>query len=284
MRSTSSLTFVALLLAANAVFAETVTVEPGQSLQEAADKLQPGDTLLLAEGTYYQSFELNTSGTAERPITIKAAVPGKVIITGAMENTPTFERVEGNIYKTRWVPARKWSGSGTRQLWVVADQRNLYNYNSMEEDLSIRQRERHDPAGRLLLPGRAALPAPSRRRRPQQGEGRRQPAGHDDFARYQGPTPCRRGRAAISRGARRRPPRRGSSSRGQQTRRDSGLRVLRILPRHRGSERARESSGGSCGVRSGRRHGRTLPVQQLPDLRLGVLFDDSGATVLARDV
>jgi hypothetical protein len=133
VKSLISLTFVGLLLATNPLLAETVKVDPGQSLQEAADNLQPGDTLLLAEGTYYQSLELNNSGTAEKPITIKAAVPGKVIITGAMENTPKFEQAEGDIYKTRWVPARKWSGSGTRQLWVVADQRNLYNYNSMQE-------------------------------------------------------------------------------------------------------------------------------------------------------
>jgi len=103
MRSLSSLTIVSLLLAAIPVFAETVTVEPGQSLQEAADKLQPGDTLLLAEGTYHQSFILTKSGTAEKPITVKAAVPGKVIITGAMKTTPEFQKVEGPIYKP--VPA-----------------------------------------------------------------------------------------------------------------------------------------------------------------------------------
>jgi len=133
MKSLFSLSIVGLLLAASTVFAETVTVEPGQNLQEAVDKLAPGDTLLLAEGTYYQSFELKNSGTAEKPITIKAAVPGKVIINGTMKTTPKFERVESDIYKTGWTPARKWSGSGTRQLWVVADDRNLYNYNSMEE-------------------------------------------------------------------------------------------------------------------------------------------------------
>ena len=133
MKSLMPFTFVGLLFAANPLLAETVKVDPGQSLQEAADKLQPGDTLLLAEGTYYQTFELNNSGTADTPITIKAALPGKVIITGAMETAPRFEQVEGDIYKTRWVTARKWSGSGTRQLWVIADGRSLYNYNSMEE-------------------------------------------------------------------------------------------------------------------------------------------------------
>jgi hypothetical protein len=132
MKSLSFLTIVALLPAANSLLAETVNVQPGQSLQEAADKLNPGDTLLLAEGTYYQSLNLTRSGTAGNPITIKAKAPGKVTITGAMETTPKFGQVEGPIYKTKWV-SKNLKDRGTRKVWVVADDRNLYNYNSMEE-------------------------------------------------------------------------------------------------------------------------------------------------------
>ena len=156
MKLLSSLAVAGLLLAANPLSAETVNVAPGQSLQEAADKLNPGDTLLLAEGTYYQSLNLTRSGTAGNPITIKAQAPGKVVITGAMETTPKFEKVEGAIYKpvpvsitagneapklepvegaiykTKWAPAKPWKGNGTRRAWVIADDRNLYNYNSME--------------------------------------------------------------------------------------------------------------------------------------------------------
>jgi hypothetical protein len=166
MKSIFSFAMAGLLLAATPVFAETVTVEPGQSLQEAADKLNPGDTLLLAEGTYYQSFNLTKSGTAGKPITIKAKVPGKVIITGAMKTTPTFEKVQGDIhkpipasikasmeapklekiegaiYKTKWVPTKKWKGSGTGQAWVIADGRNLYNYTSMDEMRTCRRKGR----------------------------------------------------------------------------------------------------------------------------------------------
>jgi hypothetical protein len=127
-----------LLLAATPIFAETVTVEPGQSLQGAADKLQPGDTLLLAEGTYYQGLVLTKSGTADKPITIKAKTPGKVIITGAMKTTPEFQKVEGNIYKTK-PGAVKWKGSGTGQAWMIADDRNLFNCESMEELKTFRR-------------------------------------------------------------------------------------------------------------------------------------------------
>jgi len=132
MRSLLLIITVSFLLATKSLFAETVTVGPGQTLQEAADRLKPGDTLLLAEGTYYQSLILTRSGTADSPVTIKAKTPGKVIITGAMKTTPDFEKVEGPIYKTKWA-ARGWRGSGTGQAWVIADGRNLYNYNSMAQ-------------------------------------------------------------------------------------------------------------------------------------------------------
>jgi len=132
MRLRLSLTFVGLLLAANPLFAETVTVEPGRSLQEAADRLRPGDTLLLVEGTYHQSFKLTKSGTADKPITIKAKSPGKVIITGAMKTTPKFEEIGAAIYKTTWV-SKNPRRSGTGQAWVIADGRNLYNYKNANE-------------------------------------------------------------------------------------------------------------------------------------------------------
>ena len=132
MKPLVSLTIAGLLLAPAPLFAKTVTVRPKQSLQEAADELQPGDTLLLAEGTYYQSFNLTRGGTERKPITIKAEAPGKVIITGAMKTTPKFEQVEGAIYNTKW-SAKGLKDRGTRRVWVVADGRSLYNYTSMEE-------------------------------------------------------------------------------------------------------------------------------------------------------
>jgi hypothetical protein len=121
-----------LLLAAVLLPAETVTVEPGQSLQEAVDKLRPGDTLLLAEGTFHQSIKMTSSGTEGNPITIKAKVPGKSVISGALQTPPVFERVEGAIYKTKW-PSTTWKGNGTGQAWVMADDRSLYNFSDLDE-------------------------------------------------------------------------------------------------------------------------------------------------------
>ena len=128
-----------LLIAATApLFAETVTVGPDQGLQEAADKLQPGDTLLLADGTYYQVLKLTKGGTPGKAITIKAKTPGKAIVSGAMETTPKFEKVEGDVYKAKWGP-RKWKGSGTGRAWMIADARCLYNYTNLEEMKSFQK-------------------------------------------------------------------------------------------------------------------------------------------------
>ena len=138
MKLLPTLVIVSLLLTANLLSAETVTVKPGRSLQEAADRLKPGDTLLLADGTYHQSLKLARSGTAGNPITIKAKSPGKAIITGAMKTAPKFEKVKGDIYKTKW-DAKKWRGGGTGQAWMIADNRNLYNYKNAGE-LRIRRK------------------------------------------------------------------------------------------------------------------------------------------------
>ena len=138
MKTPSSLVVVSLVLAVNTLSAETVTVKPEQSLQVAAEKLEPGDTLLLADGTYYQSIELKKSGKPGKPITIRAQTPGKAIITGAMKITPKFEKVRGDIYKANWA-AKKWRGSGTGQVWVIAAGRCLYNYKNTGELNSMKK-------------------------------------------------------------------------------------------------------------------------------------------------
>ena len=46
--------------------------------------IQPGDTVILADGTYTdRHFILTGTGTAERPITLQAETPGKVVLNGA---------------------------------------------------------------------------------------------------------------------------------------------------------------------------------------------------------
>lgn len=68
------------------------------TIQEAAQRVVPGDTIVVAEGVYYGPIELTIAGTAEKPITIKAAsrVKNAVIITNAERSIR-----EG---KCKWIP------------------------------------------------------------------------------------------------------------------------------------------------------------------------------------
>jgi len=73
------------------------------TIGEAAMQLQSGDTMLIHGGVYREAVVINKGGTAERPITMRAAEGEPVIITGAdritdWSQTPGDERV----YSTRW--------------------------------------------------------------------------------------------------------------------------------------------------------------------------------------
>lgn len=56
--------------------------------------LQPGDTLTILPGTYFESAAGKISGTPEAPITIRAQRPGTVLIHGDVD-APAFRLVEG---------------------------------------------------------------------------------------------------------------------------------------------------------------------------------------------
>ena len=58
---------------------------PFASIQRAADIVQPGDTVIIRPGIYYENIELKTNGTKEAPIVFKAESfeRDSVIVTGA---------------------------------------------------------------------------------------------------------------------------------------------------------------------------------------------------------
>ena len=64
------------------------TGSPWATFDKAMTVLRSGDTLLLKDGTYYQPMDVTVSGTAGKPITIKAAGDGKVTIDGQSGMTP----------------------------------------------------------------------------------------------------------------------------------------------------------------------------------------------------
>src|SRR3954465_13452742 len=63
------------LVCAPSAGAATVTVDPSGSIDAALEHAQPGDTILVATGTYADLVEASPRGTADAPITLKPA-PG----------------------------------------------------------------------------------------------------------------------------------------------------------------------------------------------------------------
>ncbi|CAM9797024.1 unnamed protein product, partial [Discosporangium mesarthrocarpum] len=53
------------------VTAEDITVNPDDSIQDALDDVQPGDTIILAAGEYFEDFVTKVDGMADAPITIR---------------------------------------------------------------------------------------------------------------------------------------------------------------------------------------------------------------------
>jgi poly(beta-D-mannuronate) lyase len=75
--------FFSFLLFASTSFAVTYTVSSISELHKTSRLLQPGDTIVLANGTYEnQSIVIKATGTAENPIVITAETQGKVYIEG----------------------------------------------------------------------------------------------------------------------------------------------------------------------------------------------------------
>lgn len=70
------------------VAADTYKVATETDFKNTVPKLLPGDQLIIANGTYQDwAVEIPVSGTALKPITIKAETLGKVIFSGNVGNT-----------------------------------------------------------------------------------------------------------------------------------------------------------------------------------------------------
>lgn len=92
-------------LAAWPCAAETVYAKPGDALNRVLSGMEPGDTLVLAEGVYRGAIEPTRSGTTEAWITLRAAEDGKAVIdaTGndatVRHNGTRFIRLEGLVFR-----------------------------------------------------------------------------------------------------------------------------------------------------------------------------------------
>jgi hypothetical protein len=106
--------------------AAVVELAPGDDIQKALDLAEPGDTIVLKDGVYYQSLRIACGGTPGKPVTLRAAHGGGATLSGAVPRDRAnlkFEWVEGDLYKAA-VSNRVW--------WVMVGERNLVNYGQVD--------------------------------------------------------------------------------------------------------------------------------------------------------
>ncbi|WP_299261862.1 right-handed parallel beta-helix repeat-containing protein, partial [uncultured Aquimarina sp.] len=72
--------------------------EPYKTIAKASSIAQPGDIIIIGEGTYEELLQPARSGIAGNPITYRAKAGEKVIIT-AMQVVNNWTKDQGNIYK-----------------------------------------------------------------------------------------------------------------------------------------------------------------------------------------
>ena len=99
---------------------------PLLTIQEAADRAQPGDLVLIADGVYREGVTVSTSGTAAQPIVFRGSGDGAVL-DGADE---------GIAAGVSWSPQANGVYSvalGFSTGHVVTEQGRLYRYGSLPE-------------------------------------------------------------------------------------------------------------------------------------------------------
>lgn len=72
------------------------TVDTQEEFENKANSLKPGDELILHEGTYSQNSRraVTAKGTADKPIIIRAAEAGKVLLTRPHDNIDRHNNIE----------------------------------------------------------------------------------------------------------------------------------------------------------------------------------------------
>jgi len=75
--------------------------QPFKSIQVAADKMNPGDTVYIRGGNYFEQVNLSrVSGSKDKPFTFKAYQNEKVTLDGSIAIKQKWQKHNGNIYKT----------------------------------------------------------------------------------------------------------------------------------------------------------------------------------------
>src|SRR3954453_4460147 len=107
LRFLSAIALIALPLGCAAA-ADHATVRSPAELKSATGVAKPGDEIVIADGQYVdQQVEINATGTAERPVVVRAQTPGRVILTGKSKLT-----IDGQYVTVRGVLVKGGGGDG----------------------------------------------------------------------------------------------------------------------------------------------------------------------------
>jgi hypothetical protein len=78
--------------------------QPLRTIQAAADKVQPGQTVLVKGGVYYERvINLRRGGTPTAPVTFQAAPGERVVIDHGLQ-VESWQRDTGSIFKAKIIP------------------------------------------------------------------------------------------------------------------------------------------------------------------------------------
>lgn len=144
--------FLTLAVPAGAAVAVETLVRDQQEYRDAVKKLRPGDTIVLANGTW-KDFEivLTGNGTEAKPITLTAQTKGQVVISGQsnLRLSGQYLHVTGLVFRDGYSPTNT----------VIAFRRTAgeYAYHSRVSEVVIdhfNNPERHETDFWVMLYGK----------------------------------------------------------------------------------------------------------------------------------
>lgn len=118
-----------------------ITVSNVDELQNAISSVEPGDNIILANGTYKDvEIKLIGEGTESNPITLKAETPGKVFIEGtsSLEISGNYIQVSGLFFRNGFSPKTNVIAFRTSPKEVANHSKVtncvILDYNNLERD------------------------------------------------------------------------------------------------------------------------------------------------------
>ena len=130
------------------------------SFEKAAKKWKPGDSIILAPGTYYKHFHAGGMKNTPCGLTIKAEIPGSAIFRGDRK-APDFQEHAKGIWKAHWdsIPEAVFEHDTLTTyrfcatLAGVRQNSGAWTYDAESKTLYVRTTDSADPARHALSIG-----------------------------------------------------------------------------------------------------------------------------------